>query len=290
MATDSFSDMDGYEDDVGLDTEDKKHARGNQQEWFKGEKGVTYRTSLVYFHSLDVAVAQAAKKKAVRDGTKVTPEQLTEFANKALAKRAEELGKAVDQLQAHEKLDLSNARFKKLMAHYKEGVGYALSRLGKEGAESDEIWKMLGEPKKYFTTLLLIYPTNREGEPIKEQLAHSWTLKPWRFGNKVYGRFHEVAESLRANDLTIVNQDLSLKCTNTEFQNFEVDGAGKAIWRKDPRFMAKVLEKAMPFYDKLVPFRELSTADLRIKLGLPSGSSVADDVGTDEYSSILDGV
>lgn len=284
------TEMEEFEDDVGLGAEDKKYAKNNREEWFKGEKNRTYRASIVYFHPIEVAVARALHKKFLRDKSVLTKEAVAEAVGKALAKRAEGLGKAVDQLQPFEKLDLSNSQFKRIIAHYKEGVGYAVSRLGKDGADADEAWKMMGDPKTYFTTALLLYPTNNEGEPIKEQLTENWMVKPWRFGSKIYRRFHEVAESLRANDLSIADQDLSLKCTNAEFQNFDVDGAGKAIWRKDPRFQARVLERASSLYDKLNPFRDISSADLRTKLGLSnvSGSS-GEDTG-DDFNELLDNV
>ena len=259
-----------YDDDVGLGAEDKKHARSNQLEWFKGEKGRTYRVSLVYFNPLEASVVRAVRKK----NPAATKEEILSSVNGVFAKKAESLSKSVDQLTAGDKLDLNNVRFKKIEAHYKEGVGYVVSRLGKDGAEADSVWKTLGDVKTYFTTCLIVYPTTREGEPVKEQLATNWTVTPWRFSNKVFRRLHEVAESLRSNDLNICMQDLSLKCTNTEYQNFDIDGAGKALWRMNANFQAKVLEKALPVYEKLVPFRELSTADLKIKLGISDGGGV----------------
>lgn len=285
-------DLDSYDDDVGLEPEYKGEAASpDQLEWFKGEKkGVTYRASLLYFHPLAHAAVKAAVKKnpaLVKDR-----EALEKIAQEALAKRAEELGKAVDQLADHEKLHLGGVRFKKILAHYKEGVGYAVSRLGQDGPEADEAWKMMGPQKKYFTTVLLIYPTNRQGELDKDRLANGWYVRPWRFSGKIYSRLHQVAEGLRSNDLSIANQDLSLKCTNGEFQNFEIDGFGKAIWRKNPKFQAMVLEKAVELYDKLQPFREISSADLRLKLGLSTGGDGAgvSDVSADEFGDLLENV
>lgn len=283
-------DLADYEDDVSLDPEDKKEAKPtNQIEWFKGEKGVTYRAALVYFHPLDIA----AVKAALKEKPELDREGRVKVAQAALAKRAEELGKAVDQLAEHEKLHLNGVRFKKILAHYKEGVGYAISRLGQDGPEADEAWKMMGDQKKYFTTVLLVYPTNRQGDIDRDRLANGWYVKPWRFANKVYSRLHQVAESLRSNSLSISNQDLSLKCTNAEYQNFDIDGYGAALWRKNPKFQGMVLEKAVALYDKLVPFREISSADLRLKLGLTSGGgdgSGVSDVSDDEFGDLLGGV
>lgn len=279
------------EDNVGLDAEDRKHLRGKREEWFKGEKGRTYRVSLVYFYQLELAAAMALKRRHEKEGKPApTKEQMIEIANKLLAKRAEELSKAADQLQAHEKLDLNNIRFKRVRALYKEGLGYVVDRRGKDGPEADEIWKSLGDPKNYFCTVLLIYPTNAEGEIDKGALANGWTVKPWRASSKSYDSLIGKSESLKANDLSIANQDLTLKCTNADFQNFDIEPVGKALWRKEPRFQAKVLEKAVALYDKLSPFREMSTADLRIKLGMSTSSSSGSDSSSDEFEGLLDGV
>ncbi len=285
--SEDFENYESFEDDVGLGAEDKKHAKSNQVDWFKGEKGRTYRVALVYFHPLEANIYAALKKA----NPNVSKAEVAEKIKAALAKRAADLGKAVDQLAPHDKLDTSNVRFKKIVANYKEGVGFVLSRLGKDGPDADVVWKTMGEPKSYFTTVLLIYPTNREGELIKEQLGSGWTVMPWRFGTKVYGTFHARSSSLRENNLSIASQDLTLKCTNTEFQNFDIDTAGPALWTKNPGFAAKVLGKAHGLYEKLVPFREMSTADLKIKLGLGGGSAATEaGVSDDDFNGLLDQV
>lgn len=283
MSDDVFGDYD-FDDDVGLEAEDKKHAATDRQEWFKGEKGNTYRAALIYFHPIDIAAMRAAKKK----NPEIEREALLEVGQKALAKRAEEREKAVDQLGDHEKLDLRRIQFRKIMAHYKEGIGYVVSRMGKDGKDSDKVWAMMGDLKKYFTTVLLIYPTTREGEIDKSRLSNGWVVKPWRFSGKVYGRLHQVAAGLKSNELAISTQDLSLKCTNTDFQNFEIDGAGRGVWLKSDKFRDKVLESAVKLYKELNPFRELSTADLKMKLGL--GGEVGDDVSEDDFDDILENV
>lgn len=281
-----------YEDeDVGLRPEDKRHAKSNNEEWFKGEKGVAYRVSFIYFWPLAVAIAAAAKRQAKDKGAAPpTKEQLAEVAKKALAKRSEELNKPIDQLQEHEKLDLSEPHFKKISAHYKEGVGFVVSRLGKDGAEADEVWKMLGDAKSYFCSAILVYPTNRQGELDKASFATNWKVLPWRFSSKVYTQLLAQANSLRSNDLTIADQDLIITCTNSEFQNFDkIESAGKALYRKSPKLQESVLSTAIKLYPKLTPFRELSTADLRIKLGL-STAARGEDVSTDDMEDLLNTV
>jgi hypothetical protein len=275
-----------YEDDIGLGAEDKKHAQSNQLDWFKGEKGRAYRVALIYFHPLEAAIVGAMKKA----NPKVTKEELQEKVKAALAKRAEELGKAVDQLAPHEKLDTGNVRFKKVDSNYKDGVGYVISRLGKDGPEADQIWKMMGDVKRHFTTALLIYPTDSDGTLDKDQLVNGWRVMPWRFSTKVYGTLHQQANALRENKLSIASQDIILKCTNTDYQNFDITPAGPSVWVKNKEFASRVLAKAYPIYEKLIPFREMSTADLKIKLGVGGPAASEDGVGDDAFSGLLDQV
>lgn len=272
-----------FEDDIGLGAEDKKYAKSNQVEWYKGEKGRTIRAALVYFNPLEVAAVKAIRAK----NPSATKEDLIAGVQKILAKRAEDLSKKPEELAAYDKLDTSNVRFKKIEAHYKEGVGYVLSRLGKDGPEADEVWKTLGDVKRYYTTILLIYPTNGSGELLKAQLATDWKVLPWRFSTKVYGALHQRANGLRENGISIASQDLTITCTNTDFQNFDIDTAGPGIWLKNKDFQASVLSKAHGLYEKLVPFREMSTADLRIKLGLGGATSASDGGVTDDNFSDL---
>ena len=267
-----------FEEDIGLGAEDKKYGKSSQLEWHKGEKGRTIRAALVYFNPLEVAALKALRSK----NPSATKEELVAGIHKILEKRAADLSKTVDTLAASEKLDITNVRFKKIEAHYKDGIGYVISRLGKDGAEADEVWKTLGDVKRYYTTALLIYPTTNSGEIIKERLAADWKVVPWRFSTKVYGSLHQRANGLRENGISIASQDLTITCTNTEFQNFDIDTAGPAVWLKNPAFSAAVLSKAQSIYEKLVPFREMSTADLRMKLGLGGGTSASDGGVTDD--------
>lgn len=289
---DSLLGTDENDGDVGLGSEDKKHARSNQLEWLKGEKGRSYRVAFLYFNPLDVSLVAALKARAKKEGKELTKAEALETINKAFAKRAELVGKPVDELADWDKLDTTNVRFKKVEAHYKDGVGFVLSRLGKDGPEADQVWKTMGDVKTYFTTILLVYPSNREGELIKEELATSFKVMPWRFSGKVYETLHGRAAGLRENNLSIASQDLILKCTNTDYQNFDVDSAGPALWQKNQKFASTVLSKAFALYEKLVPFREMSTADLRIKLGISGGSGGSSDAGVtdDEFNGLLDSV
>lgn len=289
---DELEQLDDLDEDVGLGEDDKKHAqRPDQMEWFKGEQGVSYRVAFVYFHPVTVNTVRKLRKAAKKEGRELSREDEIKAAKAALTKHAEKLEKKPDQLEDWQKLDLSNVQFKKILAHYKQGVGYVVSRLGKDGPESDEVWKRLGEQKKYFTTVVLLYPTNKQGELNKEAFKHGqFQILPWRLSSKVYAALHDQSSSLRANEISISSQDLIVTCTNSEYQNFDkMSAAGKAIWRMSDNFQEKVLKLALSYYDKLQPFRELSTADLRIKLGLESdnqGEDVSDEDMEDLFNNV----
>jgi len=281
-----YDDYSDYEDDIGLDSdEDKKYVKTNRQEWFKGDKGRTYRASFVYFHPFEVAAVLAAKKK----NPEITAEQIEKIVNGALAKKAEEAGKPVDQLGEHDKLDLKRVRFKRITAHYKDGFGYVISRLGKDGPEADRIWESLGDSRDYFSTVLLLYPTTHDGELLRKEVSKGWRVIPWRFSGKLAERVMGMSKSLRNNELTLANQDITMKCTNSEYQNFDVDPAGKALWRQSEKFQAKVLEAACGLYPKLNPFREMSTADVRIKLGI-GDSEAGESVSDEDFDDLIDDV
>lgn len=282
-----------FEDDVSLD-EDEKNVGGAKQDWLKmTQKGQTIRGAFVYFHTHDANAVNAAMKVARKATKKLNREEIAEVAKTALTKRAEALSKSVDQLSVIEKLDTGVAHFKAMKAHFKEGIGFTLSRLGKDGADADAVWKRLDDPKPYFTTLFLVYPTDAEGGLNKEVFATQvkqgkLKLMPWRFGNRIYENIWKQNDSLRQNGLSLASQDIKLECKEPQYHNIEVSAAGPAIWYKNETIRMAVLTAALPLYDKLIPFREMTTDQLRAKLGLTSAAS--EDVSADGFQDMLDTV
>lgn len=282
---DENTNYDEFQDDVSLEPEDKARVGSNNQEWLKMTKGQVLLCAFLYFHTVDVNAV-----KGVRKANKgASPEEIKAAALKALTERATSLTKSVDQLTPDEKLDLSTVQFKSFKAHYQQGLGFALSRLGKDGAEADSVWKKLPEAKQYFTTLLLIYPMTREGKHDVEAIKQGqWRILPWRFGPGTYDEIWNLNDGLRGNGMSIANQDIRLECKDTTYQNMKVSFVGKAAWQNSPGFKKVVLTKAMEYYNKLVPFREMSTDQLRAKLGL-TGSAVQ-DVSGEDFTGLLDNV
>jgi len=282
--TDPFSEYDDLDGDIGLDAEDRAQVKSNKQDWYKAEKGRIDRVAFLYFNTLDVTAARIAKRK----NSAITKEELVAAGKNVLEAQAKKLNKAVSDLTMVERLNLNDVRFKKMLAHYQEGLGYVISRLGLDGQESDEAWRRLPEAKQHFTTLLMVYPTTRDGEVIKEKLATGWKLVPWRFSPDRYSQICKRNVALVENGITIASQDIQIECKDTQFQNVTIDALGPAIYRKNDKFRDLVLSKAVEMYDKLSPFREMTSADLRIKLGMGGGATA--NVGAEEYGDILDHV
>lgn len=297
MSDDQYSveDWDDLDEDVSLEP-DEKDVGGQREVWLKmTHKGQMVRCAFMYFHTYAKNAVRAAMKAAKKEGKSLSKEDITKISNKSLTKRAEELGKSVDQLSAVDKLDVSVAHFKTMKAHYQEGLGYISSRLGKDGADADAIWKRLPEPKVYFSTLLLIYPTDSEGAINKEELTKQirdkkLKLIPWRFSNRVYDDIWKLNDGLRENSLSLSSQDIKLECKEVQYQNISVSFAGAVIWLKNDVFKNVALIQAVNMYEKLNPFREMTTDQLRAKLGLGGPASEDVAMSSDNFQDMLEQV
>lgn len=280
-----------FDQDVGLEAEDKKKVNSNNQDWLKMIKGQTLLAAFLYFHTVDANAVKIVKAEARKASRQPTPEEIKAAAAKALEARCAAMvpPKTIDQLTPDERLDLGTVQFKSCKAHYQQGLGFALSRLGLDGADADVVWKKLPEAKQYFSTLLLIYPMTREGKHDIEAIKRGeWKIVPWRFGPGTYDEIYNLNDGLRGNQMSIANQDIKLECKDTQYQNMKVSFVGKAVWQTNDKFKKMVLTKALEFYGKLVPFREMTTDQLRAKLGL--GGSPVQDVTGEDFTGLLDNV
>lgn len=273
------------EGDIGLGDEDKGKV-GNKAEWYKGEKGRTDRVALVYFNNIQTSVLRRAlKAKPELAGDKDAQKAVVMGA---LNKLAEKLGKSLDQLSPADMLDTSEARFKTASASFKEGIGY-VEWPKKLSAEEEKVWKKLGEKREYVFTVLLQYPTDREGELDRERLAKNWRVLPWRFAPDKYDVLRKINKGLTESNSTIAGVDLHFACTDTNYQKITITQAGPCVYLKNEKFRQVVLEKAIGLYDKLT-LRQLTTDELREKLGLgPAASAAGGDTGED-FSNLLSGV
>lgn len=268
------------EEDIGLGDEDKGKVQSNQLEWYKGEKGRTDRIALVYFNSIDTIQL----RKALKEKPDLSQEQQRTLIKQVRAKIAEKRNKAIDQLDAVDLLDTSEARFKPASAVYKKDV-LGFVAWPKVMAPGDErVWAKAGEKKDYVVTVVLWYPTDREGEVDRDRLAKHWRVMPWRTTPEQYNNLRRINKGLVADGSSISQIDLNLTCTDTQFQKNTLTQAGTAIYLKNESFKRIVLEKAVTLYSKLAPFRELTTDELREKLGIAGGGSGGSGASNQDFS------
>lgn len=277
------------DEDVGLDEDSKVY--NDRENWLKMTKGQNIRAALVYFHPIDLNAVARLRAEARRRGETPSAADLRSVAQKALEERAQSLGKSVDALTQVDRLDLNEAKFKRMMASYQQGLGFVINRKGKDGPDADAVWSKIAEPKQYHTTLLLTYPTDRAGNIDKDRLLTDWNLIPWRFGKRVYEDLWKLNAGLKDNGMGLHSQDIKLECKDAQYQNIAVSFVGPALWQKSEKFRNVVLAKAIPMFEKLVPFREMTTDQLRSKLGL-GGSAVSDvsAASAGDFADVLDGV
>jgi hypothetical protein len=276
-------------DSVGLGDEDKGRV-GKQMDWYKGEKGRTDRIAIIYFDRIDAS----SLRKALRSGQgkSLSSDEKKAVALNARKAVAEKLGKSLDQLTEVDLLDLSEPRFKVFSASYKKEVGY-VQWPAKLTPEEEKIWRKAGEKRDYITTLILQYPTERDGDVDKERLKSDFTsgrarILPWRFSADKYAQIRKVNKTQLENGGSVASVDLAISCQDTGFQKLEIHASGACLYHKNDRYRQQVLEQAVPMYEKLNPFRQMTTDELREKLGMSGGGSSGGgaDVG-DDFQNVL---
>lgn len=274
------------EGDIGLGDEDRGKVNSNQIDWYKGETGRTDRVALVYFNN----IKQTLLRRGLKANPKMTKDEQKVLLLGGLQKLAEKLGKSLDQLDEVDMLDMGEARFRTLTSSYKQGIGY-VEWPKKLTPEEEKVWKKLGDKKDYVCTLLLQYPTDKDGEVDRERLAKGWAIKPWRFPAKVYEAIRKANKGAAEHGNSVSSIDLNISCEDAKFQKIAVTSSGPCIYLKNDKFKRVVLEKAVSMYDKLSPFRQMTTDELREKLGLTGGggSGSPSDFG-DDFTGVLGNV
>jgi len=287
-----MGDYDLDDRDISLDDDDYGGG-GGKLDWLKMAKGEIIRAAFIFFYPIDRnAVIDAVKQAKVDGKPPLTEAEKTAIGRKALVDQAAKLNKK--ELTAIDKLDLGNVKFKHFHAHYVEGWGYFLSRLGLDGPEADVLWRSpaIKEARPYYSTLLLVYPSTKgdiskhDAEVLLKE-GKGWKPIPWRMGPGLYAEGVRKANiGLRANGLSLASQDFKLECKDAQFQKITLTPQGPALWQRSPSLKASVLNTAMTLYDQLIPFNERSTDWLREKLGLQAPA--ATDVSAENFEDYKD--
>lgn len=289
MSEENDLELPDFNDDIGLGDEDKGKVSSNKVDWYKGEKGRTDRIALVYFN--DYGTIQL--RNLLREKPDIPEDKQREILKKVRAGIASKLNKSIDQLEPVDILDTREARFKTASAVFKEGLGYVSWPKEKLSPADEKIWAKAGDRKDYVLTVVLWYPTDRDGDVDRERLSKHWRVLPWRTTPEMYGHLRRINKGLIADGSSVSQVDLHLTCADTNYQKNTVTNAGSAIYLKNEGFKKAVLERAYALYSKLSPFRQLTTDELREKLGLApvgGGTSSGSDLTDEDFSGVLQNV
>ena len=266
---------------IGLGDEDAKLIHG-RQEWFKGEKGRTDRIALINFATHPAT----AVRKLLQSNRLASIAEQKAAIRSVLTTRAQELHKPPSKLAPSELLDIRNVRFQQFKGAYKQDVGFVEVPAKILAAEQD-VWGKLGEPRCYMSTLVLVYRTDRDGEVDHDHAARGWRVMPWRFTTDKYELFRRIDKGLSERQINISDVDLYVTCTDSQFQKMTITQAGSALYRRSPEFVNLVLESVVAKQRQLRPFRQLTTEELREKLGMPAAVvAPGSDLDTSDLSDL----
>jgi hypothetical protein len=252
-------------------------------------KGEVVRGAVVSFKTAISAYLSREFKK----NPNLTEAEASGLADKVRGALAKKLNKPVSALTEVDLLDPDTLNFKLYDRHYHEGIGYFRSRLGMDGPEGDAVWGSIAAPKQTVMCLILVYPTNKQGDMDKARMKTGWEIKPWSFSRQKYLDLLKSAKSLSANGISLAGQDILIECVEPEYQQYKFEAGGPAEWRKDPDMKSAVLHRAVKMLSHL-ELREISTDELRTKLGLPppkaSAGSPIGGLDVDNYDQHIEGL
>ena len=124
--------------------------------------------------------------------------------------------------------------------------------------------------------VLVVYDTVEDKN--KKLSLKGYELLPWIIGEKMYGT---LAEEHKEHPIT--NCDMRLKCTNTDYQNFEVHTTKESIWQSNPKLKEKILEQAGPLFEDLSRSlaSDLTVTEIKNLLGV-------DEAGSEDAAANID--
>jgi len=98
-----------------------------------------------------------------------------------------------------------------------------------------------------FGTNLIKYTTDVKGIPRK---PYSGDIIVWRFGDDKYNRLADIRDTFGDPKYGIRALDLQVKCTQEQYQRFDIDPLRECLWQTDPAFGKAILgewkEKRQP--------------------------------------------
>lgn len=176
--------------------------------------------------------------------------------------------------------------------HYLQGVGYFLPK-------GPETTKMAGPPKPTVATILVVWPTDKHGQPNMDAIGKGEGIEvmSWIFSTERYDQLKR-----RNVEFPLHECDLTMTCTDTQYQKMDLSPCKDSIFvklsKKDsPRAkeIVEAIRSSIADIEKNLRndmARDLSLDKIREKAGLASaGASGASRSGpVEDVESVLDNI
>ena len=182
-------------------------------------------------------------------------------------------------------LDAASPRFVGARRFFIQNVGYVLDK-------GPEIAKFANGPSKAtVATIVCIWPTDKRGGLDKDRfLRGDFDVKPWVFSGQTYEQL-----ARRHNEFPFGQCDLTVLCTDTQFQKLDITPCRDSLFRKtleNPQ-LATVHASVMDAVNAIAADiqgllgRDLTPEQIREKIGGAPASPVG-SVTSSEVDSVLD--
>lgn len=137
------------------------------------------------------------------------------------------------------------------------------------------------KPKWRVGAVLVVYTMSDDGKKLID-----WAITPWIFSETMYAKLKTAHR-----EFPLTAHDLTLTCTNEEFQTIDVQSCKACLWTSKEDFKNKVLAAAEPYFAEIADnlASDLTPTEIRELMGTdtPGSEDAAEDVNLDD---VVDGI
>jgi hypothetical protein len=143
--------------------------------------------------------------------------------------------------------------------------------------------EVLGPAKYKIGAVLIIYNTDRQGNPKK---PFGYEVLPWVFGEGTYNKLKNTND-----EFPLTTHDIKVTCTNEEYKNVDITPCSECIWTSKEELKTVILDQAKPIWDSLKKTlaSDLTTEQINELLGVGT-ATVVDPTTKIDLNSVLDSI
>lgn len=214
--------------EFGLD--EPEVVKFNDLEMFKQSANQKkHLVSIISFKKHSDKVLQKKEREAHEEGRPFTDADRAEIIAKVDEKIAEKLGKKVSDLTEVDRLDINSPRFGTTNTHYVDGVGSFRCLSSRTNREI--CCNKYGDPSQSIATIILSYPTDRQGQLDKELLRQQkyCNFYVWRMTPKKFQQVNQAYSDARSDGKSTINLRVTLD-GDEKYQKQKIEVQSSATW------------------------------------------------------------